>query len=113
MRRLRALCRANLTASSPKTLEKQPLERLSVAGRLVAAVSVGLEDRGEGMVLVCVRHAAGVGCVDRGRVGRRGVGRRVGRVEIWRRLRVGGDGGALITTAKTAHGKIGQDGLWN
>lgn len=92
-------------------LEKQPLERDSVAGRPVAAISLGLKDRGEGRLLVRVRHAAGVGCVDRRRVGRGGVGRRVGRVEIWRRLRVGGDGGSLITTAKTAHGKIGQDGL--
>lgn len=82
MRRLRVLCSANLIASSPKTLEKQPLEWDSVAGRLVAPVSLGLKDRGEGRLLVCVRHAAGIGCVDRRRVGRGGVGWRVGRVEI-------------------------------
>lgn len=58
-----------------------------------------------------VEHAAGMGCVDGGCVRGGGVGGRVGGVEIWRLLRVGGDGGSMITATKTTHGEIGQDGL--
>lgn len=85
----------------------------SVAGGLGAAVSLRLRDGGEGRLRVRVRHAAGIGRVDGGRVSRGGVGWRVGAVEVRRRLRVGGDGGSMITSTKTTHGKIGEDGLWN
>lgn len=90
-----------------QTLERAP-KWDSVAGWLVASVSLWLRGGGEGRR---VRHAAGIGWVDGRRVSRGGIGRRVGGVGIWRRLRVGGDGGSVVTTTKTGHGKIGQDGL--
>lgn len=92
-----------------KDVREDPPPRDSVVGWLVAGVSLWLRDRGEGRLLV--GYAAGIGGVGGRRVSRGGVGRRVGRVEIWRRLHVGGDGGCVISAAKTAHGKIGQDPL--
>lgn len=63
-----------------------------------------------------VGHTAGIGCVSgrgvgSGVIGGGGVGRRVGRVVIRRRLRVGWDSNFMNATAETTQGKIGQDSL--
>lgn len=102
------LCSAIIITLSPKDV-REDTPRDSVVGWLVAGVSLWLRDRGEGRLLV--GHAAGIGCVGGRRVSRGGVGRWVGGVEIRRRLHVGGDGGSMISAAKTTHGKIGQDPL--
>lgn len=60
-----------------------------------------------------VGHPTGIGSVGGRRVSGGGIGWRVGGVDVrrQRRLRVGGDGGSMITTTKANHGEIGQDGL--
>ncbi len=89
---------------------------VSVAGRLVAGVSLRLGVWGEGRLHF--GHTAGIGCVSgrgvsSGVVGGGGIGRRVGGVEIWWRLCVGWDGNFIDATAETTQGKIGQDSLQN